>query len=254
MSSEQVATDVVAEPTGPAPAPESNARAGGLLRSRFLILIVAVIALDIAAFVLFPPFPRDGAPGDPVPSRCASSKAAWSSRLRTPSSTSRPTRMPIPRRSWSSIPVISNTILTMWIVMAIVLVGAILMVRGRKLIPGRGQNLFEWVYECLEQLRGRHRRAQGAAVHPDLRRVLPAHPLQQLDRPGAAGRQDPAAPRAVERRQHHHRDGPGQLRDLPHRGFRHLGVRGYLGKFFPFGEFRKGVGAGSSACSWASSS
>jgi F-type H+-transporting ATPase subunit a len=27
-------------------------------------------------------------------------------------------------------------------------------------------------------------------------------------------------------------------------GFRHLGVRGYLGKFFPFGEFRKGIGAG----------
>jgi len=27
-------------------------------------------------------------------------------------------------------------------------------------------------------------------------------------------------------------------------GFRHLGVRGYLGKFFPFGEFRNGVGAG----------
>jgi F-type H+-transporting ATPase subunit a len=27
-------------------------------------------------------------------------------------------------------------------------------------------------------------------------------------------------------------------------GFRRLGVRGYLGKFFPFYEFRKGVGAG----------
>src|SRR3989304_1246569 len=30
-------------------------------------------------------------------------------------------------------------------------------------------------------------------------------------------------------------------------GFRHLGVRGYLGKFFPFGEFRKGVVAGAIA-------
>jgi F-type H+-transporting ATPase subunit a len=27
-------------------------------------------------------------------------------------------------------------------------------------------------------------------------------------------------------------------------GFRHLGVRGYLGKFFPFYEFRNGIGAG----------
>ena len=27
-------------------------------------------------------------------------------------------------------------------------------------------------------------------------------------------------------------------------GFRHLGVRGYLGKFFPLYEFRNGIGAG----------
>jgi F-type H+-transporting ATPase subunit a len=27
-------------------------------------------------------------------------------------------------------------------------------------------------------------------------------------------------------------------------GFRHLGVRGYLGKFFPIGQFRHGIGAG----------
>ena len=27
-------------------------------------------------------------------------------------------------------------------------------------------------------------------------------------------------------------------------GFRRLGVRGYLGKFFPLGEFRHGIGAG----------
>jgi F-type H+-transporting ATPase subunit a len=30
-------------------------------------------------------------------------------------------------------------------------------------------------------------------------------------------------------------------------GFRKLGVRGYLGKFFPFYEFRKGIGAGAIA-------
>jgi F-type H+-transporting ATPase subunit a len=29
-----------------------------------------------------------------------------------------------------------------------------------------------------------------------------------------------------------------------YQGFRHLGIRGYLGKFFPFGEFRNGIGAG----------
>ena len=34
---------------------------------------------------------------------------------------------------------------------------------------------------------------------------------------------------------------------IEYQGFKKLGVGGYLGKFFPFGEFRKGVGAGAIA-------
>ena len=34
---------------------------------------------------------------------------------------------------------------------------------------------------------------------------------------------------------------------IEYQGFKHLGVGGYLSKFFPFGEFRNGIGAGAIA-------
>ena len=110
---------------------------------------MAVIALDIAAFVLVPPFPRDGAPGDP----CPIPVCLIESGLEFPAPHAVIDLAPDSHADPAALvvfdPIISNTILTMWIVMAIVLVGAILMVRGSKLIPGRGQNVFEWLYEFL---------------------------------------------------------------------------------------------------------
>ena len=85
-------------------------------------------------------------------------------------------------------PSISSTILTMWIVMAIVLIVSILMVRGSKLIPGRAQNVFEWFYEFLSDFGLGIAGPDGAPVHPALRRVLPAHPVLQLERPRPADR------------------------------------------------------------------
>jgi hypothetical protein len=62
VSSEQAATDPVAEPSGPVEAPRS--RSGRGLPNRWFLLIGAVIFVDIFAFILFPPFPKGGAPGD----------------------------------------------------------------------------------------------------------------------------------------------------------------------------------------------
>ena len=152
MSSEQIATDVVAESSGPTSGstqPPRSARVGGL-RNRFLILIVAVIALDIAAFMFFPPFPREGAPGDPCPFPVCFIEGSLEFPAPHTVIDLAPDSAPGRRRARSpSTRRISNTILTMWIVMALVLAGAILMTRGGKLIPGRGQNLFEFAYEFL---------------------------------------------------------------------------------------------------------
>ena len=46
-------------------------------------------------------------------------------------------------------PSISSTILTMWIVMAVVLIVVIVMTRRRDLLPGRAQNAFEYLYEFM---------------------------------------------------------------------------------------------------------
>ena len=139
MSSEQVVTPEVAE----APAPEPRSRRG--LSSRWLLLIGAIIVLNILAFVLVPPYPRGGAPGQP----CGFPACFIDGTLEFPAPHAVLALTDAPAPSAKDLitiyPSISSTILTMWIVMAIVLVGPILMTRGGKLIPGRAQNAFESV-------------------------------------------------------------------------------------------------------------
>ena len=62
MSSEQVATDVVAGTSGEAPAPEPSSRRR--IAPRWLLLIAGVIVVDILAFIAFPQTPKGGAAGD----------------------------------------------------------------------------------------------------------------------------------------------------------------------------------------------
>ncbi len=144
MSSEQPATEDVA-PVPEAPSPP--AKRG--LSQRWFLIIGAVIVANIAAFILFPPFPKEGEPGQACPYPACFIEGTL--------------EFPAPHVVWDFAPEsapgandlitfhpsISSTILTMWIVMIVVLTGAILMARPRKLIPGRAQNLFEWFYEFI---------------------------------------------------------------------------------------------------------
>ena len=54
--------------------------------------------------------------------------------------------------------------------MVVVVVGSVLMVRGSKLIPGRGQNVFEWFYEFLSDFGLGIAGPAAQAVHPAVRR------------------------------------------------------------------------------------
>ena len=237
MSSEQVATDPVADAEVPA-------KRRRMPSSRWLALIAAVIALDVVAFVAFPPFPRDGAPGDP----CAFPACVIQSGLEFPAPHTvidlAPGAESDPAALVTFHPSISNTILTMWIVMALVLTGAILMTRGGKLIPGRAQNLFEFAYEALHDfgvgLAGPKARPYIPIFIAFFLLVLfdnwiglvpPVGKIEQLRAPSSDV--NITIGMALISFTIFHVE-----------GFRHLGVRGYLGKFFPFGEFRKGIGAG----------
>jgi F-type H+-transporting ATPase subunit a len=141
-------------------------------------------------------------------------------------------------------PSISNTILTMWIVMAVVLTGAILMVRGAKLIPGRGQNVFEAVYEFLSDFGVG---IAGPAARPYIPIFAAAFLLILFD--NWVGLVPPVGKIPLLR-------APSSDVNITigmalvsfsifHiEGIRKLGLGGYLGKFFPLYEFRNGIGAG----------
>jgi F-type H+-transporting ATPase subunit a len=242
VSSEQVATDEVVAPSGAAPTPER--KPGRRLSPRWLGLIGAVIVLDIVAFVAFPQTPRGGVAGEP----CAFPACFIQNSLEFPAPHSvidfDPAAEPPPPVGVYIHPSISNTILTMWIVMVIVLGGAILMVRGSKLIPGRGQNIFEAVYEFLSDFGVG---IAGPAARPYIPIFAAAFLLILFD--NWIGLVPPVGKIPLLR-------APSSDVNITigmalvsfsifHvEGIRKLGLGGYLGKFFPLYEFRNGIGAG----------
>ena len=230
MSSDQVATDAAAPPKK-----KSS-------RNRWLLLIVGVIALDIAAALAFPPFPK-GEPG----ADCPFPACVIQSALEFPAPHTVIDLAPSAEGAGGLVtfhPAISNTLLTMWIVMAIVIVGSWLLVRGSKLVPGRGQNIFEFVYEFLSDfgigLAGPTARPYipiflGAfflvLFNNWIGLVPPVGKIEQLRAPSSDV--NITIGMALVSFVIFHVE-----------GFRHLGVGGYLGKFFPIYEFKNGIGAG----------
>jgi F-type H+-transporting ATPase subunit a len=240
VSSEQVATEPVAEAPASTPPAKSRRRPS----NRWLLLIAAVIALDVVAFVAFPPFPTGGAPGD----ACAFPACFIESSLEFPAPHTvidfAPASAPSAADLVTFHPSISSTLLTMWLVMALVVVGAWLMIRGSKLIPGRGQNVFEFVYEFLSDFGVG---LAGPAGKPYIPIFVGAFLLIVFD--NWIGLVPPVG--KIEQLRAPSSDvnitiGMALVSFLIFHieGFRHLGFGGYLGKFFPFYEFRNGIGAG----------
>jgi F-type H+-transporting ATPase subunit a len=128
--------------------------------------------------------------------------------------------------------------------MALVLLGAILMTRGTRLIPGRAQNLFEWAYEFLSDF------GIGLAG-PKARPYIPIFAglfiLTLFS--NWSGLVPPVGKIELLR-------APSSDVNITIglalvawaifevEGFRKLGFSGYAGKFFPFYEFKHGIGPG----------
>jgi F-type H+-transporting ATPase subunit a len=242
VSSEQVATDVVA--AGPEPTPAPSRSGGRRLSRRWLALIGAVVLVDILAFVAFPPYPKGGTPGE----ACGFPACFIESSLEFPAPHTvidlAPGGEEPPPVGVYFHPSISNTILTMWIVMAIVLTGAALLVRGSTLIPRRGQNVVEAVYEFLSDFGVG---IAGPAARPYIPIFAAAFLLILFD--NWIGLVPPVGKIDALRAPSSDVNitiGMALVSFLIFHveGFRHLGVRGYLGKFVPFYEFRNGIGAG----------
>ena len=198
-----------------------------------------MLIVDVLALVLVPPFPPGG---NPV------------TNARSPSASSTVPRLPAPHVVWgppieatglviTAEPSITSTLLTMWIVggcccspsWSCAAAALARLADFGTSLSGRTSPR-----ELRDIARGRAR----AALHPHLRLGFfililvcnwAAHPDRGPDRVPA---------RADERRQHHHRPRARGFFTVPVEGFRRLGVGGYLGKFFPFYEFKNGVSAG----------
>ena len=231
MSSEQVATETVeTQPEGPA------SRGG---RTKWLLILGLAIAVNVVAYILVPPFDKEH-----PEAACAFPACFINGTL----------EFPAPYTLWGEhapadalitfTPSISNTIFTQWIVIAIVLVGSILLIRGSQLVPHRGQNVFEWFYEFLSDF---GLGLAGAAAKPYIPLFIAFFLLIVFS--NWIGLVPPVG--RVELLRAPSSDvnitlGLALVSFLffEFEGFRKLGVRGYLGKFFPIYEFRNGIGAG----------
>ena len=233
MSSDQV--------TAPAPAPTERRR----VVRRLGLLVVAVIVLDILAVVFLPPFPLGGSQGD----ACAYPTCYITGTLELPPPHTVIDLDPAnPLASGSVVigfhPSITSTILTMWIVMAILVLLAFAATRGMKLIPNRLQNLLEFAYEGLENF---GIGMGGLAAKPYIPLfaaffllilfcnwsglVPPVGKIEELRAPTSDVNITLGLALV-------------SFGYFEFQGFRRHGVRGYLGRFFPVYEFRNGIGAG----------
>jgi F-type H+-transporting ATPase subunit a len=224
---------------------EELAKPRSNIRRNLAILLVAVIVLDVLALLFVPPFPKGGTPGE----NCAYPICFINGTLEFP-----PPHPVIDLDPNSELgtgqlvvgfdPTISNTIITMWIVAAIVLVVMIGATRGMRDVPGRLQNLVEFAYESLQNF-------ATSVGGPEAKRFVPFYAAFFLlilfsNWSGLV----PPVGRIEELR------APTSDVNITiglalvsfayfeYQGFRANGVLGYLGKFFPLGEFRNGIGAG----------
>ncbi len=210
-------------------------------RTRILLLLAAVLVIDVLAYFVAPPFDK----ADPA-GACAFPVCFINGNL----------ELPAPHVVWraaeGAAPAdlitfdvsITSTILTMWIVSLIVIVLLFLLTRGREMLPGRAQNAIEYVYELIEDF---GMSLGGPAAKPYMTifvafflyilfsnwsgLVPPIGKVDELRAPTSDVNITIGLALVA-------------FSFFEYQGFRALGIRGYLSKFFPLGEFRNGIGAG----------
>jgi F-type H+-transporting ATPase subunit a len=214
----------------------------GLFRRFWWLGLVGLLLFDVAAFAISPPFD----PAEPT-ANCQFPVCFINGNFEFPApSTVIGTEPPAGQLVGFDVS-ISSTILTMWIVGGAILVVAFVLGRLRKDVPGTIQNFSEWVYESIRNFGMSIGGPQAAPYIP----IFAAFFLLIL-LSNWAGLVPPIGKVEFLRAPTSDVNVTIGLALVSFfifqsEGFRKLGVRGYLGKFFPFYEFKKGVGAGAIA-------
>jgi F-type H+-transporting ATPase subunit a len=229
-----------------APAADSTPARPSFVRRYLWPLVVAVVVLDVVAFILVPPYPPEAGPGHPV----AGISDLINANLEIPAphvvwDLAPCTAEPCPVPGIVSFhPSISAPILTTWLVIAIVLIFGFLSTRGMKDVPGRYQNFIELTFEKLEDwavsLGGEPARKHIPVFIAFFLFILVSNwsglipvfgKIEALRAPTSDVNVTFGLAIIV-------------FFYFQFQGFRALGVRKYLGKFFVFSGFRDGLGAG----------
>ncbi len=245
MSNDRAPVDVQNAPAEPDDQIEFSSDKRSRISQRTLIIaIVGLIVINIAAFVLLPPFDSD----HPDQS-CLEAGGVSESVNCLVSGT---LHLPAPHVVEGTIlggegafqVSLTDTLITMLVLTAIVIAVLILATRGRRDVPGFLQNFAEWAYESMSSWSlgmGGSQAARYIPIFAAFFILILAFNWSGLI-PGIGILPTTRAPTS----------------DLnvtlglalfawfyfQYQGFRRLGVGGYMSKFFPLYEFKNGIGAG----------
>lgn len=222
---------------------DTQAASKGMSQKTYILLLLAlVIVIDVVALFVAPPFDKE----NPAATDCAFPACFINGNL----------EFPAPHVVWrlgeGAAPAdlatfdisITSTIVTMWIVSILVIVLLVAMTRGRAMLPGKAQNAIEYVYEMVE---GFGMSLGGPEAKPYMPLfagfflyilfsnwsglIPPVGKIEELRAPTSDVNITVGLALVA-------------FGFFEYQGFSKLGIGGYLSKFFPFGEFKKGVGAG----------
>ena len=228
--------------TAPANLPDAPVEKRGISKARIAIVLIAVVfVLDVVALILVPPYPKEH-PGEPIQN--IGDLIIANLELPAPEIIIPAHHEPPPGLVFWDVS-ITNTILTTWLVIAVVLVIALIARFSMKWLPRGFQNFYEWAWEGLEGwaygLGGDSARRHIPLfvafflfiVFSNWSGLIPFFGKVEFLRAPTSDVNVTIGLALV------------VFFYFQYQGFRVLGVRRYLGKFFPLGAFRKeGIGAG----------
>jgi F-type H+-transporting ATPase subunit a len=232
-----------ASPAGGNVTTDTRKGAGGISDPLYIgLLIIIVLVVDVFAFLVAPPFDKET--GGAV--ACQFPVCYINGNL----------ELPAPHVVWGPQPDpsfvtfqlnITSTLVTMVIITLLVILLLWATSRGERPVPGRWQNVMEYAWEQIESF---GMSLGGPAAKPYIMLfagflllivffnwsglVPPIGKIDELRAPTSDINVTIGLALVA-------------FVIIEYQGFHHLGIRGYLGKFFPFREFRHGVVSGSIA-------